>query len=250
MTLAEELLDSTVENYAGQDVDAEERDYDALKTAVADIYGVEVGELEPSTLEGLKPDEVSDALWPPILDQVREQGSAAPDRDPAARRARHHAADRRLAVEGPPLQPRPPQGRHRAARLRPEGSARRVQEGELRALHGDEGPDRGRDRPLPVAAHAGHRRGRRGAAAAGAAAGAAAAAADHAERTVDSAGAVAVRRDRRAARPPSAVAEPPRPARTGGDDAIRQVKRDEPKVGRNDPCPCGSGKKYKKCHGA
>jgi uncharacterized protein YchJ len=24
----------------------------------------------------------------------------------------------------------------------------------------------------------------------------------------------------------------------------------EPKVGRNDPCPCGSGKKYKKCHGA
>ncbi len=27
------------------------------------------------------------------------------------------------------------------------------------------------------------------------------------------------------------------------------IKRDEPKVGRNDPCPCGSGKKYKKCHG-
>jgi uncharacterized protein YecA (UPF0149 family) len=42
----------------------------------------------------------------------------------------------------------------------------------------------------------------------------------------------------------------PRPARTGGDDVVRQVKRDEPKVGRNDPCPCGSGKKYKKCHGA
>lgn len=28
------------------------------------------------------------------------------------------------------------------------------------------------------------------------------------------------------------------------------VKRDAEKVGRNDPCPCGSGKKYKKCHGA
>ncbi len=27
------------------------------------------------------------------------------------------------------------------------------------------------------------------------------------------------------------------------------VHRDAPKVGRNDPCPCGSGKKYKKCHG-
>ncbi|KRG38243.1 MULTISPECIES: preprotein translocase subunit SecA [Stenotrophomonas] len=28
-----------------------------------------------------------------------------------------------------------------------------------------------------------------------------------------------------------------------------QVQRDEPKIGRNDPCPCGSGKKYKHCHG-
>ena len=27
------------------------------------------------------------------------------------------------------------------------------------------------------------------------------------------------------------------------------VVRDVPKVGRNDPCPCGSGKKYKKCCG-
>ena len=28
-----------------------------------------------------------------------------------------------------------------------------------------------------------------------------------------------------------------------------QVRRETPKVGRNDPCPCGSGKKYKKCCG-
>ena len=27
------------------------------------------------------------------------------------------------------------------------------------------------------------------------------------------------------------------------------VQRHVPKVGRNDPCPCGSGKKYKHCHG-
>ena len=42
----------------------------------------------------------------------------------------------------------------------------------------------------------------------------------------------------------------PVPPRTGGDDVIKTVRREEPKVGRNDPCPCGSGKKYKKCHGA
>ena len=27
------------------------------------------------------------------------------------------------------------------------------------------------------------------------------------------------------------------------------IRREEPKIGRNDPCPCGSGKKYKKCCG-
>ena len=27
------------------------------------------------------------------------------------------------------------------------------------------------------------------------------------------------------------------------------AKREADKVGRNDPCPCGSGKKYKRCHG-
>ena len=31
---------------------------------------------------------------------------------------------------------------------------------------------------------------------------------------------------------------------------VDTVKREEPKVGRNDPCPCGSGKKFKQCHGA
>ncbi|TFW09377.1 UPF0149 family protein [Oxalobacteraceae bacterium OM1] len=32
--------------------------------------------------------------------------------------------------------------------------------------------------------------------------------------------------------------------------AVTQVKHDAPKTGRNDPCPCGSGKKFKKCCGA
>ncbi|MEO8010514.1 MAG: SEC-C metal-binding domain-containing protein, partial [Dokdonella sp.] len=36
----------------------------------------------------------------------------------------------------------------------------------------------------------------------------------------------------------------PSPAASG------PVLRDTPKVGRNDPCPCGSGKKYKQCHGS
>ena len=33
-------------------------------------------------------------------------------------------------------------------------------------------------------------------------------------------------------------------------DGSTTVQREGKKVGRNEPCPCGSGKKYKKCHGA
>ncbi len=35
----------------------------------------------------------------------------------------------------------------------------------------------------------------------------------------------------------------------GGDDQKKQPVRRAKKIGRNDPCPCGSGKKYKYCHG-
>ncbi|MEQ8516249.1 MAG: SEC-C metal-binding domain-containing protein, partial [Chromatocurvus sp.] len=41
------------------------------------------------------------------------------------------------------------------------------------------------------------------------------------------------------------------PAAEAGQAATPQTfTREAPKVGRNDPCPCGSGKKYKQCHGA
>jgi preprotein translocase subunit SecA len=62
--------------------------------------------------------------------------------------------------------------------------------------------------------------------------------------------------DAPAGTPPSA----PTAAAPGGDDAVGgapeirlpkiTVRRETPKVGRNEPCPCGSGKKYKNCHGA
>lgn len=34
-----------------------------------------------------------------------------------------------------------------------------------------------------------------------------------------------------------------------GEESTQTFVRQEPKVGRNDPCPCGSGKKFKQCHG-
>jgi len=44
-------------------------------------------------------------------------------------------------------------------------------------------------------------------------------------------------------------------ARSTGDGQVvkearkKPIKIDSSKIGRNDPCPCGSGKKYKNCHG-
>ena len=71
---------------------------------------------------------------------------------------------------------------------------------------------------------------------------------------------------RRAAEPPAAatddlfsgasrVARPAAPAAAAAGlrsslGPVGQAVENVPEVGRNDPCPCGSGKKYKKCHGA
>ncbi|HSN52241.1 MAG TPA: SEC-C metal-binding domain-containing protein, partial [Woeseiaceae bacterium] len=53
-----------------------------------------------------------------------------------------------------------------------------------------------------------------------------------------------------------ARAQPGQPVRQGlpgqggdGGAAVETFVRDGRKVGRNEPCPCGSGKKYKRCHG-
>jgi preprotein translocase subunit SecA len=48
----------------------------------------------------------------------------------------------------------------------------------------------------------------------------------------------------------TAFAKAERPEAKGGGGTVETVKREGKKVGRNDPCPCGSGRKYKKCHGA
>ncbi|MGI8836234.1 MAG: preprotein translocase subunit SecA [Pyrinomonadaceae bacterium] len=59
-------------------------------------------------------------------------------------------------------------------------------------------------------------------------------------------------RQRRPARSTSMTfTGPNQGAAAAGEEAgkVKTIVRDQPKVGRNEPCPCGSGKKYKKCHG-
>ncbi|MCY3816691.1 MAG: SEC-C metal-binding domain-containing protein, partial [Gammaproteobacteria bacterium] len=66
----------------------------------------------------------------------------------------------------------------------------------------------------------------------------------------DAASALAAPATRAAAGPPAREtrAKPRRPARAAAP--VQTYRRARPRVGRNEPCPCGSGKKYKRCHGA
>jgi preprotein translocase subunit SecA len=250
ITLAEELLDSTAENYAGDDVDPEQRDYDALKAAVAETYGVDAAELDPVDLEGMKPQEISDALWPIILGKYERKEALIPtdilrrvERDIMLQIVDAQWKDHLYSLdhlkEGIGLRgygQKDPLVEYKKESFALFTAMKdRIEEEIVKYLwrltpvvgSGEEGAP-----PAPVRQPAPRRA---------------------PPLTLSGPG------DAQAASPfgafrgggaASAVEEPPRPARTGGDDAVRQVKREEPKVGRNDPCPCGSGKKYKKCHGA
>ena len=197
LTVAEDVVANTVDEYCPPNGDHEDWDVAGLKDRVEDVFGLDGSLLEEVDEPGLRNEAIADTVWTSVTERLpRERGDGRqgavprPGRRPAAARARgaprrdhdgaeraaararrprhpgadfaqHHAADRRPAVEGSPLQPRPPEGRHRPARLRPARSAGRVQEGELHALPGDEGPHRRGDGPLPVAAPPRHRDRRR-----------------------------------------------------------------------------------------
>jgi preprotein translocase subunit SecA len=248
ITLAEELLDSTVEQYLGGDIEPEEIDIPALKAAVAEIYGIDVAELESIDIEGLKAEEASDALWPPILSKYERKEALLPaeilrrvERDIMLQIVDSQWKDHLYSLdhlkEGIGLrgygQKDPLVEYKRESFALFTAMKDRIEEEIVRYLW----------RLTPVL----NEEGTAPAAPARTAARRPAQMTLSGPATQPAASPFGAIRSGGAA---SAVAEPPRPARTGGDDTVRQVRRDEPKVGRNDPCPCGSGKKYKKCHGA
>ena len=252
ITLAEDLLQGVAETYAGREVDPDERDYGALKTAVAEIYGLDDAELDEANIDGAAANQVVDELWPLVLKKYEHKESLVPvdilrrvERDIMLQIVDAQWKDHLYSLdhlkEGIGLrgygQKDPLVEYKKESYALFKAMQERIEEEIVRYLW----------RLTPVVGDGG-----------------------------DPAGAAAIRRPTPPRRPPQitmsgpATAPPPspfgaigkgssaagpstqapRPARTGGDDVIKQVKRDEPKVGRNDPCPCGSGKKYKKCHGA
>jgi len=246
LTLAEELLDSTVETYAGAEVDPEEHDYEALKGAVADIYGLDVAELAEIQIEGLGAEAMSDALWGPILGKYERKEAMLPteilrrvERDIMLQIVDSQWKDHLYSLdhlkEGIGLRgygQKDPLVEYKKESFALFTAMKdRIEEEIVRYLWrltpvvsetGEDGLPK-----APVRQPAARRP---------------AQLTMSGPSTAPAASPFGAIRGGGAA---SAVAEPPRPARTGGDDTVRQVKREEPKTGRNDPCPCGSGKKYK-----
>ena len=244
LTLGEELLEGTVDRYTGEEADPENRDYGALKAAVVEIYGIDGSELDSVDIEGMGPEGATDALWKPVLAKYETKEGLIPteilrrvERDIMLQIVDAQWKDHLYSLdhlkEGIGLRgygQRDPLVEYKKESFALFSAMKdRIEEEIVRYLWrltpvvGEDAarapvrqPPARRPPQITTSAH---------------------------EPAPSPFGAIA-------SGPPNAGHETPRPARTGGDDVIKQVKRDEPKVGRNDPCPCGSGKKYKKCHGA
>ena len=249
LALAEEILEDIVDRHAGKQLDIDEWDVPAVIREVNRVFGIEARELESLDLESKGTDEITDAIW-----TVAKDGYARKEHVIGVELLRRLERDIMLQIvdaqwkdhlysldhlkEGIGLRgygQRDPlvEYKKESYALFQDMKARIEEEIVrylfwLRPVAMDEGqvavpvPRT----PLPAAR-------RRSAA----------------TMTLNNPGASAVPAFAGAARSAPAQAQAPVPARTGGDDVIKTVRREEPKVGRNDPCPCGSGKKYKKCHG-
>ena len=250
-----EVVSRMVDDYTPGDV-IEDWDLGELQTQVRQLWPseVEIATLAPETTnrEDLRELLVADALA--AYDAPR---AALRRRDHAPARARDPApADRQPLARAPLRDGLPPRG-HPLARLRPDRPAGRLQE---RGLHDVPGPDvrdlggvRPPDLPRrrPDRARRGSRRGAR---------------APRAPAATD------VQYSGGTPEQPSALGQAAVATASGADAAAEQategtaqpagngspsfqeqetvVKDEHEKLGRNDPCWCGSGKKYKKCHGA
>jgi preprotein translocase subunit SecA len=252
LALAEDLAANTVATYASSDSDPESWDLDALTNAVSEIFGFDPEEREQLEFGGLSADQMTDLVWKVALEKYEKKEKLVDDpailhrveRDIMLQLVDEQWKDHLYSLdhlkEGIGLRgygQRDPLVEYKKESFALFTAMRdRIEEGIVRYLWrlmplAGEGmaepvrPAPRRPSPAamtlnsPSAAQSSPFGAIRGGGGGGRGAGA-------------------------------AVAEPPRPSRTGGDDVVRQVKRDEPKIGRNDPCYCGSGKKYKKCHGA
>ena len=238
LRLAEDLVDQEVEASCGRNVDPEDWDVAALKRSVGELAGLPAEQLDELELDDRSPDEMHDALWTAVKTRYEEKEQAVEaeilrrvERDVMLQIVDTQWKDHLYSLdhlkEGIGLrgyaQKDPLVEYKRESFALFQAMKERIDTEMVRYLW--------RLRPVVQSDGAGQNR---------------PALRQRAPLTLnDPSAASSV-----FAGAPGAGRRP-QPARIGGDDAaVRTVRRDTPKVGRNDPCPCGSGKKYKKCHGA
>jgi preprotein translocase subunit SecA len=246
LALAEDSLDEQIDRFAGKQLDIEEWDVEALRREVSRVFGLEPAQLDALKLDEMNSDEIGDEIWKLIKANYEEKEKLVGsellrrvERDIMLQIVDAQWKDHLYSLdhlkEGIGLRgygQRDPlvEYKRESFDLFTDMKAR-VEEEMVRyimwlrpVLSDQPAPARPvARRATPITMNK--------ADAASAFGGSRAATA-----TMPSPGAASSRQG-------------PAPARTGGDDVIKTVRREEPKVGRNDPCPCGSGKKYKKCHG-
>ena len=237
-----EVISDVVADYTESEL-TEDWDLGELVAAMDGVYGtgVAVDELKGLDREAIVQEFLDDAL--DAYDEREKELVADPGRADARPRALHRAADGRHPLARAPREHGLHARGHPPPRDGPEGPARRVPERGPRDVPGAEPRDSrgGRDAPLPRGGDAATSR--RSCSRRRTATG----------RTARSA--TSTRRSRAPTRSPPPAA--PRPLATAGGGSVATPVAPRPKVnseneniGRNDPCWCGSGKKFKKCHGA
>src|SRR5258706_159996 len=246
LALAEDLLDEQIERFTGKQVDAEEWDVEALRREVNRVFGLEPAQLTELTLDEMNSDEIGDAIWGLIKSNYEEKEKLVGsdllrrvERDIMLQIVDAQWKDHLYSLdhlkEGIGLRgygQRDPLVEYKRESFDLFTDMKTRVEEEmvryvmwLRPVLNEDAPAA----PRPVARRA-----------------------MPVTMTTNNPGAEvppAFGGPRAAGAASPAARQGPTPARTGGDDVIKTVRREEPKVGRNDPCPCGSGKKYKKCHG-
>jgi preprotein translocase subunit SecA len=246
LALAEDSLDEQIDRFAGKQLDIEEWDVEALRREVSRVFGLEPAQLDALKLDEMNSDEIGDEIWKLIKANYEEKEKLVGsellrrvERDIMLQIVDTQWKDHLYSLdhlkEGIGLRgygQRDPlvEYKRESFDLFTDMKARVEEEMVryimwLRPVVSDQPPP-----ARPVARRA-------------------------TPITMNKAEAVSAFGGSRAAAAtmpspgPASSRQGPAPARTGGDDVIKTVRREEPKVGRNDPCPCGSGKKYKKCHG-
>ncbi|MBM63011.1 MAG: preprotein translocase subunit SecA [Acidobacteria bacterium] len=238
LNLAEDLIDQEVESHCGREVDPDDWDIEGLQRSVAELAALPIEQADQFSLGDKNPDEMHDVLWSAVKNRYQEkEATVEPDvlrrveRDVMLQIVDSQWKDHLYSLdhlkEGIGLrgyaQKDPLVEYKRESFALFQGMKDRIDTDMVRYLW--------RLRPVADSTSTSSRTGIR----------------QQAPLTLNDPSAAPVSAF---SSPPSASGRRPQPPRTGGDDAaIRTVRRDTPKVGRNEPCPCGSGKKYKKCCG-